>query len=170
MKFMERIFIALMAFILIFISLSLFIIALPLISLEILKTGLENYYGNLWLLVPSALLIPVALLILFKGLQNSQNQKFVSLKVAMGNINISISAVENMVHHAMEQWEDIKANRIKVKSNQEGMTVIINITGPPERVIPELVEELQQSIKEHLEVVTGLSVVGVKVVLDSISA
>ena len=170
MKSTERFFIAFMSFILIFISVSLFILALPLVSLEFFEAGLEKAYGNLWLAVPSAVLIPIALYVLFKGLQSSPKQKFVSLKVSMGDINISISAVENMVHNVMTRWEKIEANRIKIKNHQGGMAVTVNITGPSEKVIPELVEELQKSIKEHLEVMTGISVVGVSVVLDNISA
>ena len=170
MKLTERFFIALISFILILISVLLFILALPLVSLEFFKTSLETTYGNLWLTVPSAVLLPIALYVLFKGLQSSPKQKVVSLKVSMGEINISISAVENMVYNVMTKWEDIKANRIKIKRHQEGIAVTVNITGPSEKVIPELVEELQRSIKEHLEVMTGISVVGVSVVLDNISA
>ncbi len=170
MKLTERFFIAVMAIFLLFISILLFILALPLIPIEMFTAVLANYFGSLWLIVPSAVLILLAVYILVKGLQSSPNQRFVSLKQSTGNINISIAAVENMVRNIMTQWENINLNRIKIKNMPEGMTVIINITGSPEKVFPELAEGVQKSIKESLEVMTGIPVVEVKVVIDNIAA
>lgn len=170
MKLTERFFIAVMAVFLLFVSILLLLLALPLISIEMFTAVLANYFGSLWLFIPSAVLILLAVYILFKGLQSSPNQRFVSLKKSTGNINISITTVENMVQNIIMQWDHINLNRTKIKNMPEGMTVIINITGSPEKVFPELAEELQKSIKERLELMTGIPVVEVKVIIDNIAA
>ncbi|UNC92549.1 alkaline shock response membrane anchor protein AmaP [Candidatus Contubernalis alkaliaceticus] len=169
MKLTEKFFLVFMALLLLFISIGLFFLALPLVSLEYVRTGLGLYYGNLWLVVPSLVLLSIALPLLLKGLKVSQIQKYVSLKVALGDINISVPAVENLVQNAVSQKDNSKVNKIKVRNFKEGIGVSINISSPPQKNIPQLVEELQMSVKEHLELMTGILVVEVKVVLDNLT-
>ncbi len=169
MKLTERFFLVLMALLLLLISIGLFLLSLPLVSLESVRTGLSLYYGNLWLVIPSFLLLLMALPLLLKGLKSSGNEKYLSLKAALGDINISVPAVENLVQNAVAKKDNKKVNKIKIRNFKEGIGVSINISSHPQKNIPELVEELQGSVKEHLEFMTGITVVEVKVVLDNLT-
>ena len=86
----------------------------------------------------------------------------------LGEVRISIAAIENMVQRVTQRHEAVKESSRKVVNTAQGLVVYLKARVLPDLNLPDLASELQKSIKNYIEEVTGVTVAEVKVLVENI--
>ncbi|MGE6229268.1 alkaline shock response membrane anchor protein AmaP [Paenibacillus sp. GbtcB18] len=85
-----------------------------------------------------------------------------------GDIRISVETVENLSLKAAGRSRGVRDLRARVKVSEAGLEIGIRTVVDGESSIPELTEEIQSAIKNHVEEITGIPVSGVSVYVANI--
>ena len=78
---------------------------------------------------------------------------------------ISLSAVDALVQRHCRANQRIKECESTVIPMQSGVSVSLRLQVLPDTVIPELAAQLQQSLKEYIETISGITVTGVDILI-----
>jgi uncharacterized alkaline shock family protein YloU len=85
-----------------------------------------------------------------------------------GDIRISMETVENLSLKAASRVRGTKDIKARVQVNEAGLEITIRTIVDGENSIPELTEEIQRTVKEHIEDITGIPVASVSVFVANI--
>lgn len=86
-----------------------------------------------------------------------------------GDIRISLETVENLSLKAAGRVRGIKDLKSRVKVSNAGLEIIIRTLVDGESPIPAMTEEIQNSVKSHIEQITGIPVATVSVFVANIA-
>lgn len=132
----------------------------------------EVYYNMDTALVFIALTVILALIsirFLFVSVRRGKsNVPSIDQRTDYGDIRISIETVENLALKAARRARGVKELKARVKVSPAGLEIIIRAIVDGESSIPQLTEEMQSGIKEHIEEVTGIPVAVVTVFVANI--
>lgn len=85
-----------------------------------------------------------------------------------GDIRISLETVENLALKSAGRVRGVKDMKAKVSVSDAGLDIVIRAVVDGESSIPELSEEMQRSVKNHIEEITGIPVAGVSVFVANV--
>ncbi|GAA3405459.1 alkaline shock response membrane anchor protein AmaP [Paenibacillus hodogayensis] len=85
-----------------------------------------------------------------------------------GDIRISLETVENLSLKAAGRVRGVKDMKARVSVSDAGLDVVIRAVVDGENSIPELSEEMQRSVKGHIEEITGIPVANVSVFVANV--
>jgi uncharacterized alkaline shock family protein YloU len=85
-----------------------------------------------------------------------------------GDIRISVDTVENLALKAAQRSRGVKDIKARVSVGPNGLEIIIRTLVDGENSIPNLSEEIQRTVKTHIEEVTGIPVAAVSVFVANI--
>ena len=135
-----------------------------------LHLQLPSWADDTVLLATVAVFLLIALIFFCFGLRRAKNKaRFVSKSNELGEVQVSIATLENMVLRVVQRTKGIKDAGRKVSYSPEGLVVRIQAQVMPDEPLPGLVSDLQTRTKEYLEEITGLAVQEVKVVIDNVA-
>lgn len=86
-----------------------------------------------------------------------------------GDIRISLETVENLSLKAAGRVRGVKDLKARVSVTDAGLEIVIRALVDGESSIPDLSEEVQRSVKGHLEDVTGIPVAHVSVFVANVT-
>jgi len=89
---------------------------------------------------------------------------------AMGQIRVSILAIENLVVKVVTQVNGVREVKPRIVSVSQGVGVQVRAVVTPDINIPDTSVKIQNLVKEKVFEVTGVAVNNVKVTIDNISA
>ncbi len=135
-----------------------------------LRTSLFALAGDPVAAVVGGGLLLVAVILLSLGLRSTGKPvpDSVLQTSALGEIRITIVAMENMVLRVVQQIQGVKDGGRRVYPTPEGLVVQVKIKVMPDLELPGLVSELQEKVKGYLEQITGLVVHEVRVLVENI--
>ena len=87
---------------------------------------------------------------------------------AKGEVRVSVQAVETLVEKTALQISGIREVKPQVVSTAQGISLKIKAGVTPDLVIPKVSELLQNQVAEKVLSVTGITVLGVEVSVESI--
>lgn len=90
-------------------------------------------------------------------------------KSDLGEIDITIDALDNLVNTVALQQEGIAEISNKMLVKDEGLLIYLQGRVSTDIPIPELTADLQILVKSYIEDTTGVNVAGVKVLIEGIS-
>ncbi len=99
---------------------------------------------------------------------HSKDQVAVSSSTKFGEVRISDRTIEGIVSRAAMNIDGVKEVMPRIQPLPEGIKVFIQAVTNPEFVIPQVVETLQDTVKQDVEKFTGLKVAEVKVMVQNI--
>jgi len=85
-----------------------------------------------------------------------------------GDIRISLETVENLALKAASRQRGVKDLRARIRIAESGLDIMLRTVVDGETSIPALTEEIQRSVKEHVEEITGIPVSGVTVFVANV--
>jgi len=91
-------------------------------------------------------------------------------ETGMGQVRVSVEAIENMVRRAAGQIKGVRDIRPRVVCLPEGINIFIRVVLAPETNIPEATDQLQRSVADYVSEIAGVNVQTVKILVDSISS
>jgi uncharacterized alkaline shock family protein YloU len=96
------------------------------------------------------------------------NLPSIDQRTDFGDIRISVETVENLALKAAQLSRGVKDLKTRVSVGPSGLEVIIRTLVDGERSIPSLTEEIQSTVKTHIEEVTGIPVATVSVYVANV--
>ncbi|OPX86571.1 MAG: hypothetical protein A4E53_03005 [Pelotomaculum sp. PtaB.Bin104] len=88
---------------------------------------------------------------------------------ALGQVHISLQAIENLVLKVVAQVNGVREVRPKIISDPQGVGIQVRAVVTPDLNIPAVSVEIQQLIKEKVFEVTGINVGSVKMFVENIA-
>lgn len=121
-------------------------------------------------LTTSAIIIIIGAFVLFLGFYSKKADPLAEILVNdFGPVNISLSAVDNIIKTTAMKVNGILGVKTRLKALPSGLTVQILVTADQAVNIPEVTCDLQKAVKENLEVMVGIKVAEVKVLVSAVS-
>lgn len=85
-----------------------------------------------------------------------------------GDIRISMETVENLALKAAGKQKGVRELKARIRILESGLEITLRAVVDGESSIPALTEEIQRSVKEHVEDITGIPVASVTVFVANI--
>jgi len=124
---------------------------------------------QLYLSVFIGLLLLIGLRLLWVSLTRRQSGRAVVHDYKLGQVRISLQAIENLVKKVVYQIPGVKDVRPSVIQTTGGMGLHIRAVVAPDISIPEMSREIQQRVQEYISQTTGITVNDIKIIVDNIS-
>ena len=132
---------------------------------------------NRWItLVASACLLLLAILLLFGVVFHSSGRKKengMAANVIMvgengSNVQISTAAVDCIIQQQKKDYPAVKELESKISQMADGAQIMLKVVASADANIPELANNLQNSVKTQLENMVGLKVASVKIIVADV--
>lgn len=88
----------------------------------------------------------------------------------LGQVRVSLDAIENMVMRVTSQVAGVSEVRPKVKCLPEGISIFVRVILSPETNIPLTSDEIQVKVGNYVSQVAGISVKSIKILVDGVSS
>lgn len=88
----------------------------------------------------------------------------------MGQIRISVEALENITFKAASQIKGVKDVKPKVACLPDGVKIMVRVVVMPQISVPQVSDEIQATVREYITDTVGIKVLCVKVLVNDISS
>lgn len=168
MRLYERVIVFFICIAMAVISVLAILFSLKVFSLNYFWTRLVYLYGRWETGAIAGIFLVGSILILLSSFLNRKIPESVISNGEMGSVSISFNAVENLILKAANNIERLKDVKVKLKPQEDSLSIILNVTVAPDTNIPELTSELQRVVKDYVESMAGISVRGITVKVENI--
>jgi len=90
-------------------------------------------------------------------------------ETSMGEVRISLEAVENLVRKVARSTKGVREVKASVRHNKDELSVALRCTVSPEVSIPEVSEEIQNSVRQYVKRVVGVELAEVQLEVENIA-
>jgi uncharacterized alkaline shock family protein YloU len=123
-----------------------------------------------WIIgILAGLSLVVSLRFLYFGSRKDRPEQAILHETDMGEVRISLSAVENLVTKVAKSLKGVRDVRAGVYQTQGGIGVRIRGVVSPEVNVPDTARLIQQAVTDYTKNVVGVEVTEVKVVVQNIT-
>lgn len=149
------------------------IVAFELLALAAVQQFFVDMYtaGNLkyTAIGIGAVLFLLSLRFLYLSLRRSREHSgSIDQRTEYGDIRISLETVENLALKSAGRVRGVKDLRARVRVDGSGLDIQLRSVMDGEQSIPQLTEDMQRNVKEHVEEVTGIPVAAVTVFVANV--
>ncbi len=176
LRVFDRILLGILLIVAILFSFVLFGIAANIISEEMVVRFVGLFYmfrQNALILAGSGLvLLLICIKLLFAGRGKKTESRPASAlmrQTEFGGTFISLEALDSMVQKHCRAISRVREVRTTMQSSETGITIGIRLTVLPDTDVVALTSELQKSLKENIESLTGIQVNEIGVLVESAS-
>lgn len=112
----------------------------------------------------------VALRMLYISLRSGNGvPPTIDQRTTFGDVRISLETVENLTLKAASRTKGMKDLKARVNVTEAGLELSIRAVVDGDAPIPDMTEETQRVVKEHVETITGIPVASVSVYIANLS-
>lgn len=140
-----------------------------LISYDNLSTSLQVLHGRWEVALVGLVFLVISIRLLFSGLKTKKITEAVIKSGEFGAVTISLVALESLVLSTIRNMEDIKDVKVNIKKIDEGVSINLKLVVNLDVVIPEIAEELQNTIRASIENTAGIAVSDVRICVENVS-
>ena len=169
MNLFDRIVLAIYALFFTAVSVILILFSARVVSFQYFSTSLSLLYGRWETGFVGLILLLVSLRFLLYGLKSKQLPETTVRDGELGKICITLNAIESLVQKVIRDIENVKDSKIKIKKQENGVSIVLKLTVNYDVVIPEITSELQKTIKDYIETTAGILVKDVCISIDNVS-
>ncbi|HHV63054.1 MAG TPA: alkaline shock response membrane anchor protein AmaP [Firmicutes bacterium] len=123
--------------------------------------------GGLAAIAFVALLIGIYLLEL--GFRTRRGPRAIIRGTSLGDVSISLAAIENLVRRAARQVRGIREVDTFVNASPEGIEVVLSVLVAPDLNIPEICDETQARLERYIRETVGVEATRIKVNVRNIA-
>ena len=146
---------------------------LRVIPLTDLIAFLQALYDNLLytaIVVAAALLVAIVCIkLLFSGTAPKTPQNALIKVTDNGAVRMSLSAIDAMAQKHVRQNDRVRDVKSSVGLVENGIRIRLRLTLMPEAVIPEVTAQLQTTLKDYIESLSGINVKEVLVFVEDMT-
>lgn len=169
MGIFDRIILSIYTFLLAFLSLAVVLISLRLISLEHVWTSLSLIYGQWEAGLVAAVFLLVSIRLLLAGLRSRGSGNTIIHHNEMGDIHISLDAVENLVEKAARHVRGVRGVKVRASHSTAGLKLRVKAVISPESNVPSVTAEIQQRVAEYVRNTVGVELADMQLLVENIS-
>jgi uncharacterized alkaline shock family protein YloU len=149
------------------------VIALRWVDRRLVESFIGDMYTsnavNFAVIAVCAVLFLLSIRFLFLSLRRSRERSgSIDQRTEFGDIRISIETVENLSLKAAARVRGVKDLRARVRVDDSGLDIQLRSVIDGETSIPQLTEDMQRGVKEHVEEITGIPVASVTVYVANV--
>lgn len=173
-KILDRILLLLYSVVIGILSIGLMALSFQWIELPNVENFLDSFYRDMiarsTLIAVSILFLLVSIRFLYISLRKAGSGiSSIDQRTDFGDIRISLETIENLALKSTARVRGVKDLKAKVNVNDTGLEIMIRTIVDGEIPIPQLTEEIQRSVKGHVEEVTGIPVASISVYVANIN-
>lgn len=117
----------------------------------------------------SFLIIVFSIYFIIKSVHTNNVPTFSNLRSDIGEIKISMETIESLASKVSAKVKGVREEKVKVRlDDNELVTIIIKINVDGETPIPQISDEIQRNVKQHIENIAGITVGQVHVVVSNV--
>ena len=177
LKAFDRFLLALLLIVVIACTFVLFGISVGLIQQEVAESFLSLFYlniGNRLILAACGLfLLIISLRLAFCGRGGTKEVRpaaSLMRQSEIGGTYIAISAIESMIQKHCRQQAKVRDCSSTLRAVDNGVAISLKLSVLPDTDVVSLTDEMQRSLKEYIESLTGINVTEVSILVESTSA
>lgn len=102
--------------------------------------------------------------------KRSEQDQAVIYDNALGQVRVTVPALENLVHKVTSQVRGVWEVKPRVTCRPEGVVIFVRASVTPDISIPQVSEEIQTRVKDYVTEVAGVNVANVRILVDNISS
>jgi hypothetical protein len=173
MNLFDKFLLALILLLMLAASLFIGCVAASVVPLSVVTNFLDGLTGrwevNTFIFGGIALLLFIIVIRLFvASYGGDKSQSYTRLSVTEnGEIAISIPTIRQITAAFVATKPDIAASSSVIYPAKEGISVRLRICVKEGAILPEVTKAVQKELKAHLETVTGLVILNIKVEVDN---
>lgn len=99
----------------------------------------------------------------------SSGRQVVLTESALGQVNISLQAIESLVEKIVSQFNGVREVKPNIITVPQGIGIKVRVAVTPDVNLPQLSEEIQKRVKSRVLEVTGITVTTIKIMVENIS-
>lgn len=107
--------------------------------------------------------------LIFLAFRTQRGGQPVVHETALGEVTISLDAVENLVRKTARAIKGVREVKADIKNNKDGLHVALKATISPEVSIPEVSEEIQNSVRQYVKRVVGVELSDIRLEVENIA-
>lgn len=169
MGIIDRIILTVYTFLLAFLSLGVILLALNLISLDLVWTSISMLKGQWEAALVGLLFFMISIRLLLAGLRSRRNKGTIAHHTAIGDVHITLEAVKNLVEKTARHTRGVRGVKVLVEQQEQGLKVVIRAVVSPESNVPTVGSEIQRRVQEYIKSTVGVELVDVHVFVENIS-
>lgn len=171
MGILDRIALALYAFFLAVFSFAMVLVAAGWRRpMDLLGTSLETISGRWVTGIVSLILFLASIRFLYFGFGRRRGVQTIVHETPLGEVRVSLDAIENLIRRVARQVQGVRDVKPRVVSGPAGLSVSLKVSVSPDISIPEVSDDLQNTIKNYVRNVVGVGVTEVKTFVENITA
>jgi uncharacterized alkaline shock family protein YloU len=117
----------------------------------------------------AGVLLLISLTVIFRSFQQKPPMQAIIRSTLLGEIRITLPALENLVVRAANQVKGVRDVKPKIKSTPEGVTIFLRVTVSPDIEIPTISIELQDTVKSYVKTTAGIEVLELGLLVENIT-
>ncbi|MBP2642270.1 MAG: hypothetical protein H6Q67_157 [Firmicutes bacterium] len=170
MGIFDRVILTVYTIMLSFLSLGVVGISLRLIPLDWVWTSISVLYGRLEASLVGAVFFLVSIRLLLAGIRlRKRERNTIVHHNEMGDVHISISAVENLVEKVSRHVKGVRDVKVSALHTKEGLKVSIKAAVSPDTNIPTVTDEMQKKVFDNIKNTVGIELADMKILVENIS-
>ncbi|HWR39398.1 MAG TPA: alkaline shock response membrane anchor protein AmaP [Patescibacteria group bacterium] len=169
MGIIDRIILSLYTLLLSLLSLAVVLLSLRVISLDHVLFIFPYIYDQWTATLAGAIFFLVSVRLLMAGLRSRRIKDTIVHHNELGDVHITIAAVENLVEKVARHIRGIRDIKVKVLFRDQGIGVKIKAVTGLETNVPVTAAEIQQRVHEYIKNTVGIEVAGIEVLVENIS-
>ncbi|MFW5981099.1 MAG: alkaline shock response membrane anchor protein AmaP [bacterium] len=169
MNLLYRMVIFIMAIIFMFVSILLTFYAVGLADYDFFADILYQVYERWEFAILFLLLFAASVWVVYPIVANDIKTTVIS-KSELGEIDISIDALDTLVNNIALEQEGVVAIKNRLSTKEDKLMIDLTAKIFPSKNIPEITTNLQTLVKSYIEDITGVTVGEVKILVDTVTA
>lgn len=129
---------------------------------------IDFLYGNLYGALIALFVLLISLWLLSKSFKPKETEKLITGSTAHGDYMVSFTALESMVLRASKNIEGIKELEPQIIFRDGNLSILIKAVVVSDYEIPEVSQQVQESVKNYIEEMAGVTVSAVKIFIENV--
>lgn len=169
MGIVDRIILSIYTLLLAGLSLGVILLSLRLVSLEQVGTCISYIYGQWPAALAGGVFFLVSIRLMLAGMRSKHAKDTIIHNNELGDVHISVAAVENLVEKVARHVRGVREIKVKVALNGASINVKIRAVISPESHVPAVSSEIQQRVHDYIKNTVGVELANVEIRVDNIS-
>lgn len=170
MGIFDRIILTIYTLVLTLLSLGIAAIALKLVAPDLLWTSMQtNIYGRWEAALVGFVFFFVSIRLLITGIMPERKRQTIVQETELGQVQISLTAVENLVQKVTRQIKGVQSVKTDVVNTKQGICINLKAVISPEGSIPNISDEIQNRVKNYVHDVVGTEVADIRIFVEDIA-
>lgn len=172
-KVMDKLFLFVYSIVVGFISVILLCVGFGAVSIDSMNDFISDLYRLDSLQITTAVLGIVLFVLSLRFFvvsvkRGSALPPSIDQRTEFGDIRISLETIENLSLKAASRHRGVKDLRSRIRATDAGLDIVLRAVVDGESSIPTLTEDIQRSVKEHIEEIAGIPVMNVAVYVANV--